>query len=153
MNRRDFLAVGALPLVTGIAPGFLSTALAQPGPFDRSIVRKRRATSEQAVQGAEREAARQSRQYRLRSLRAIRFLPERALWHGEKLAFEAQFFHRGFFYKNRVDIFEVKNGQASIIPYQPRAVFVRRSRAARPGRGSRFCRLPAPYADQQAGLL
>ena len=40
MNRRDFLAVGALPLVTGIAPGLLSTALAQPKPFDRSIVRQ-----------------------------------------------------------------------------------------------------------------
>jgi glucans biosynthesis protein len=51
--------------------------------------------------------------------RAIRFLPERALWRGEKLPFEVQFFHRGFFYKNRVDIFEVKDGQASIIPYQP----------------------------------
>src|SRR5947208_2877887 len=51
--------------------------------------------------------------------RAIRFLPERALWRGEKLPFEAQFFHRGFFYKNRVDIFEVKNGQASIVAYQP----------------------------------
>jgi glucans biosynthesis protein len=51
--------------------------------------------------------------------RAIRFLPERALWRGEKLPFEAQFFHRGFFYKNRVDIFEVKNGQASKIAYRP----------------------------------
>ena len=51
--------------------------------------------------------------------RAIRFLPERALWRDEKLPFEAQFFHRGFFYKNRVDIFEVKNGQTSKIAYQP----------------------------------
>ena len=40
-------------------------------------------------------------------------MPERALWRGEKLPFEAQFFHRGFFYKNRVDIYEVKNGQAT----------------------------------------
>ena len=51
--------------------------------------------------------------------RAIRFLPERALWRGEKLPFEAQFFHRGFFYTNRVDIYEVKDGQGGQIAYQP----------------------------------
>jgi len=51
--------------------------------------------------------------------RAIRFLPDRALWRGEKLPFEVQFFHRGFFYKNRVDIYEVANGQATKITYQP----------------------------------
>jgi len=33
--------------------------------------------------------------------RSIRFLPERALWRGEKLPFEAQFCHRGFFYKKK----------------------------------------------------
>ena len=51
--------------------------------------------------------------------RAIRFLPERSLWRGEKLPFEAQFFHRGFFYKNRVDIYEVKDGKATIVAYHP----------------------------------
>src|ERR671931_487478 len=43
--------------------------------------------------------------------RSIRFLPERALWRGQKLPFQVQFFHRGFFYKNRVSIFEVVDGQ------------------------------------------
>lgn len=51
--------------------------------------------------------------------RAIRFNPERALWRSEKLPFEVQFFHRGFFYANRVDLFEVTNGQAVRIAYQP----------------------------------
>jgi glucans biosynthesis protein len=51
--------------------------------------------------------------------RAIRFLPEHALWHDEKLPFEVQFFHRGFFYKNRVDIYEVVNGQATKVQYRP----------------------------------
>ena len=50
--------------------------------------------------------------------RAIRFLPERALWRGQKLPFEAQFFHRGFFYKNRVNIFEVADGQAREVSYR-----------------------------------
>ncbi len=50
--------------------------------------------------------------------RAIRFLPEHALWRGLKLPFEVQFFHRGFFYKNRVDIYEVVDGHATRIPYR-----------------------------------
>jgi glucans biosynthesis protein len=50
--------------------------------------------------------------------RSIRFLPERALWRGEKLPFQAQFFHRGFFYKNRVNVFEVADGQAREIRYR-----------------------------------
>ena len=50
--------------------------------------------------------------------RSIRFLPEHALWRSEKLPFEAQFFHRGFFYKNRVDLYEVANGRAAPIRYR-----------------------------------
>ena len=50
--------------------------------------------------------------------RSIRFLPEHALWRSEKLPFEAQFFHRGFFYKNRVDLYEVANGHAAPIRYR-----------------------------------
>ncbi len=51
--------------------------------------------------------------------RAIRFLPDHALWRNEKVPFQVQFFHRGFFYKNRVDVYEVANGQARQIAYQP----------------------------------
>jgi glucan biosynthesis protein len=50
--------------------------------------------------------------------RQIRFLPEHALWHGERLTFEVQFFHRGFFYAPRIDIYEVPNGQATKIAYR-----------------------------------
>jgi glucans biosynthesis protein len=51
--------------------------------------------------------------------RAIRFLPERAWWRADHLPFEIQFFHRGFFYTDRVDIFEVDQGRARPIPYSP----------------------------------
>ncbi len=50
--------------------------------------------------------------------RSIRFLPEHALWRNEKLPFQVQFFHRGFFYKDRVDIFEVANGRAVPVRYR-----------------------------------
>ena len=89
-------------------------------PFDRSIVRQ----MARELAGKPYKAPSDKLPDNLSNIdydryRAIRFLPERALWRGEKLPFEAQFFHRGFFYKNRVDIFEVKNGQASKIVYQP----------------------------------
>ncbi len=51
--------------------------------------------------------------------RQIRFLPERALWRREKLPFEVQFFHRGFFFAPKVDIYAVENGQATKIAYRP----------------------------------
>lgn len=50
--------------------------------------------------------------------RSIRFVPDRALWRGDKLPFEVQFFHRGFFYKNRVDIFQVADRSVMPVPYR-----------------------------------
>ena len=49
--------------------------------------------------------------------RSIRFLPDHALWRGENRGFEAQFFHRGFYYKNKVEIYEVDHERARPIPY------------------------------------
>src|SRR6266540_4031755 len=51
--------------------------------------------------------------------RSIRFVPEKALWRGMGLPFEAQFFHRGFYYSDRVDVFEVSQGRARRIVYSP----------------------------------
>jgi glucans biosynthesis protein len=109
-----------LPLVSVAAPGLLSRAHAQAVPFDRSIVRQ----MARELAGKPYKAPSEKLPDNLTDLdydryRAIRFLPERALWRGEKLPFEAQFFHRGFFYKNRVDIFEVRSGQAAPIAYRP----------------------------------
>ena len=49
--------------------------------------------------------------------RSIRFVPDRALWRGQKLPFEAQFFHRGSLYKDRVRIDEVAGGRAREVGY------------------------------------
>jgi glucans biosynthesis protein len=51
--------------------------------------------------------------------RQIRFDSAQSLWHGAKLPFEAQFFHRGWLYKERVDLFEVVDGKARPIEYRP----------------------------------
>src|SRR6185437_11976227 len=49
--------------------------------------------------------------------RSIRFRPDHALWHGQKRGFEAQFFHLGFYYKNRVDIYQIVDGKVEPIRY------------------------------------
>ena len=97
-----------------------SSAQAEPATFDRSIVRQ----MARDLAGKPYKAADEKLPEGLQDLdydryRAIRFLPDHARWHGEKLPFELQFFHRGFFYKNRVDIYEVANGQETKIPYRP----------------------------------
>jgi len=45
--------------------------------------------------------------------RDFRYRGARALWAGEGLPFQAQFFHRGFLFKDRVDVFTVEDGRAT----------------------------------------
>lgn len=51
--------------------------------------------------------------------RDIRFLPEKALWRDDNLPFQVQFFHRGFIFQDKVDIFVVSGGRADAVPYSP----------------------------------
>jgi len=51
--------------------------------------------------------------------RNIRFNTDRALWRGQGLMFEIQPLHRGFLFRDRIDIFTVVDGQAQKNPYVP----------------------------------
>jgi glucans biosynthesis protein len=51
--------------------------------------------------------------------RKIRFIADKALWRNDGLPFQIQFFHRGFYFSNRVDVFEVAEGRARPIKYSP----------------------------------
>lgn len=51
--------------------------------------------------------------------RGIRYNPDQALWRGLGLPFQAQFFHRGFFFRDRVDVYEVSDGRAQAVTYRP----------------------------------
>lgn len=121
MNRRDFLQVSvALPLVASSARGLFTSASAQAAPFERSSVRQlARDAAGKPFKAPDSKLPDNLKDLDYDRYRAIRFLPDRALWRGEKLPFEVQFFHRGFFYANRVDIYEVANGQAARVAYQP----------------------------------
>src|SRR6195256_4954122 len=120
VNRRHFLAASALPLVSMAAPGLLTSARAQPVPFDRSVVRQMaRDLAGKSFKAPDNKLPDNLKDLDYDRYRAIRFLPDRALWRGEKLPFEVQFFHRGFFYANRGAIYEVANGQSTKVAYQP----------------------------------
>lgn len=121
MNRRKFLSTSAaLPVLTLIPRARVSATAQTSEPFGSSRVRQlaRDAAGKEFV-APDSKLPDSLKDLDYDHYRAIRFLPEHALWHGEKLPFEVQFFHRGFFYKNRVDIYEVVNGQAKKIQYQP----------------------------------
>ncbi len=109
-----------LPLVSISTSAAFSSVRADPVAFDRSIVRQMaRDLASKPFKAADEKLPDSLKDIDYDHYRAIRFLPDHALWRGEKLPFEVQFFHRGFFYKNRVDIYEVVNGQATKIPYRP----------------------------------
>src|SRR5258708_2533650 len=116
LNRRRFLqAAASLPLASTLSP-----ARAEPVAFDRSLVRQlARDTAGKPFEAADTKLPDALKSLDYDHYRAIRFLPEHALWRGEKLPFEVQFFHRGFFYAPRVDVYEVANGQATKIAYRP----------------------------------
>ena len=119
MNRRYFLAASALPLASLAVNGLSSAVRAEPIPFDRSIVRQiARDLAGKPYKAPENKLPDNLKNLNYAQHRSIRFSTDRALWHGEKLPFEAQFFHRGFRYANRVDMYEVKDGHAAKIAYQ-----------------------------------
>lgn len=121
MNRRRFLqATAALPLAESAAGGLIAPARAEATPFDRSAVRQlARDAASKAYKAPDTKLPDNLKNLDYDHYRQIRFLPEHALWRGDNLPFQVQFFHRGFFYEPRVDIYEVVNGQASRIPYRP----------------------------------
>src|SRR5688572_32673512 len=51
--------------------------------------------------------------------RDIRFNPAHALWSKQGLPFQAQFFHRGFLFKDRVQVFTAAAGRARRVDYSP----------------------------------
>lgn len=117
MQRRSLIA-GSLAAAVTARPG--RAAEAPPSPFDAGTVRRlarERAAKPYKAPDAKLPDGLANLDYD--AYRTIRFDPAQALWRGAGLPFEAQFFHRGWLYKERVDIFEVAEGLAKPVPYRP----------------------------------
>jgi len=118
LNRRQMLR-GAIALSAAASLRRLQAAESGFVEFGPSTVRDiARALSARPFEPPDEKLPDALKDLNYDQYRSIRFLPERALWLGENLPFQAQFFHRGFFYKNRVELFEVSNGRATPIHYR-----------------------------------
>jgi glucans biosynthesis protein len=126
LNRRALLAgltmAGLLPWIPGTLSDRAEAADAPARPFDDTTVRqmardlaaKPYAAPDERLPGGLADIGYD--QYR-----SIRYDAQRALWRTQNLPFQMQPFHRGFLFKQKVELFEVADGRATPIPYDPSA--------------------------------
>ena len=128
MKRRTLLRAGTISPLLALSSPFLGVAGAAPapeapvaptsGPFDAGTVRRlAQAMARQSFQAPDTTLPAALEHLTYDQYRGIRFRAENALWRGLNLPFQAQFFSRGFLYRERVDIYEVTVGQAAPVPY------------------------------------
>ncbi|MEO8599152.1 MAG: glucan biosynthesis protein, partial [bacterium] len=129
MQRRDFLKASAALAAAGFPAQSLFAAAAAPSPL--KFLSKPRAFDTAWLKGYARQLAAQP--YRapeshipdeVKKLdwdqyQAINYRDDHALWAQDQLRFQAKFFHLGLFFKSPVQIFELKNGQAQELAYDP----------------------------------
>ncbi len=116
MRRRDMLLQGAvLPLVAALGRPAQAD---ESTPFDGATVRNMaRELAQHSYQAPDATLPDELKNLDYQAYRSIRFDPGHALWRGQGLRFTAEFFHRGFLYKEAVKIFEVANGRSTPIHY------------------------------------
>jgi glucans biosynthesis protein len=126
LNRRQFLPTSVAPVIVafpfGRAFASAQNVLAPPQdtPFDATKVRQMaHDAAQKPYQAPDLSLPDNLKNLDYDTYRKIRFISEKALWRNDALPFQIQFFHRGFFYSNRVDIFEVVQGRARPIKYSP----------------------------------
>jgi glucans biosynthesis protein len=122
MRRRELLETGvSLPFWSALGRSARAAAdTATSTPFDNDTVPARaRSLAAQAYKPPDATLPKELANLDYQQYRFIRFDTAHALWSGQGGNFTAEFFHRGFLYKDRIDIFEVANGQATPIRYDP----------------------------------
>ncbi len=126
MHRRDLLAGAiAMPVVARFghqarAANAPAAPPSTPQPFDANVVRRAaRELAAKPFQAPDRKLPDAISKLTYDQYRAIRFRPDRALWRGLDVKFQVEFFHRGFLYLDRVDIYEVVGGKSQPIIYSP----------------------------------
>jgi glucans biosynthesis protein len=112
-------AFSSLAAALGRAP-VAHAAPEEPQRFDAAIVRDiARELALQPYKAPDTTLPDELKNLDYQAYRSLRFDPKQALWAGEKLRFTAEFFPRGFLYKERVDVFEVVNNHATPVLYRP----------------------------------
>jgi glucans biosynthesis protein len=118
MHRRDILLHGAaLPIVAALGRG---ADAEESTPFDNATVRNMaRDIAQRPWQAPDTSLPDELKNLDYQQYRSIRFDPGHALWRGQGTRFTAEFFHRGFLYKEAVKVYQVTNGRAELIRYSP----------------------------------
>jgi periplasmic glucans biosynthesis protein len=121
VRRRDVVLAAAFAPLLGLTEPLLRRASAETkddAGFSHEAVRQlARDLAQKPYQPPDASLPPELKDLSYDQYRAIRFLPDHAWWRAEHLPFEMQFFHRGFYYSNRVDVFDVNQGRAQRIPY------------------------------------
>ena len=121
MRRRTLLGTGAsLPLLALANKAVAADKPPTSVPFDGSTVRAMaRQLALQPFKTPDTNLPASIRDLSYDAYQSIRFDPGKSLWMGQKRKFTAQFFHRGYIYRDRVDIFEVADGKTEQVKFSP----------------------------------
>ncbi|MEO9188938.1 MAG: glucan biosynthesis protein G [Acetobacteraceae bacterium] len=120
MRRRELLIAGGAVLATRRAPARAAAPAQDSAPFDAASVRNlARALAAEPFKPPNATLPDTLKNLDYQDYRAIRFDPGHALWRDLGLGFTVEFFHRGFLFKDKVEIFQVADGRASPIRYSP----------------------------------
>ena len=129
MQRREFLAAGAAALAALGLPGWALAKsatglkrLGQPQPFDLAWLKgQARELSQRPWQSPKRELPAQVKGLSWDQYQAIRYRQDHALWADVPGHFQAQFFHLGLYFHTPVRMYDVVDGQAQELAYDPAA--------------------------------
>ena len=124
MQRRTLLrtvaAIGTGSLLRTFANATALKPLGTPQPFDLAWLKGHaRALAGKPYQAPTYRLPAAIAALNWDQYQAIRFRPEHALWADDKLRFKLELFHLGLFFKRQVRMFEVANGQAQQLAYDP----------------------------------
>lgn len=124
MHRRTLLrtaaALTASSFLWPLAQANALTPLGKPQPFDLAWLKGHaRALAGKPYQAPTNQLPAAVAALNWDQYQAIRFKPEHALWADDKRRFKLELFHLGLFFKRPVQMFEVANGQAQQLAYDP----------------------------------
>lgn len=126
MHRRRFLKAGtalgvtALPTWGNAATAALPNTADEAHRFDYAALKgQARALARNPYRPPNEALPESVQKLDWDQFQAIRYSPDHALWAKEPSRFEARFFHLGLFFKTPVRMYEIKDGQARGIAYDP----------------------------------
>lgn len=125
MDRRNFLQAAMALSAYGLpVPAFMAAAeAAATGPaeaFDYAWLKGRaRFLASKSYEQGTHTLPKAISDLTYDQYQSIQFLPDHALWYGEKLNFELRFFHMGLFFNRPVRLFEIADGKSRELLYDP----------------------------------